>query len=78
MLYENEYNLPTTTEEYVYEYEESMVIGSLFDKRSAPDYTESETTTNGRNQSYTYKFIEKINSPRNIKSNFVSMNNLII
>ena len=65
MLYEDEPFLPITTEEYEYEYE-SMVIGSLFDKRSAPEYTEQETSTKETNQSYTFEFIEKINTKRKL------------
>ena len=52
-----------------------MVIGSLFDKRSVPDYTEPDTRTQDRHQSYTYEFIEKINSRPSLQ--FVSMNSKI-
>ena len=59
MIYEEEY-ITTTSEGY--DYEETMEFVNLFDKRSAPDYTESDARTQDNNQSYTDEFIEKINS----------------
>lgn len=61
MLYEEVY-ITTTSEGYEYEESTEFDYAYLFEKRSAPDYTEPDTTTLGRNQSLTYEFIEKANS----------------
>lgn len=60
-LYEEEF-ITTTSEGYEDEESTEFDYAYLFDKRSAPDYTEPDKTTLGRNQSLTYEFIEKINS----------------
>ena len=59
MIYEEEY-ITTTSEGN--DYEETMEFVNLFDKRSAPVYTESDARTQNNDQSYTDEFIEKINS----------------
>ena len=62
--------IPTTTVENEYEMEDYEIF-SLLGKRSAPDYTQPNTTPE-RNQSITYKVIDKINSTNHLP--FVSIN----